>query len=50
MPTKTLPERPSLTQLKLQAKELTQAEDPTMEDAFIALIEASDQDDEAEAA
>ncbi|MBO9576528.1 MAG: ABC transporter ATP-binding protein [Sphingobium sp.] len=36
--------------LKAQAKELTQAEDPTMEDAFIALIEASHQDDEAEAA
>jgi ABC-2 type transport system ATP-binding protein len=30
--------------LKAQAKDLTQAEDPTMEDAFIALIQASDAD------
>ncbi len=36
--------------LKAQAKELTGAEDPTMEDAFIALIEASDDAREAEAA
>ncbi len=37
--------------LKAQAKALTGAEDPTMEDAFIALIEASDaHDDEAKAA
>ena len=36
--------------LKLQVKDLTGAEDPTMEDAFIALIEASDADDEAQAA
>ena len=34
--------------LKAQAKELTGAEDPTMEDAFIALIEASDAHDDHE--
>jgi len=36
--------------LKAQAKGLAQTEDPTMEDAFIALIRASDADDEAQAA
>ncbi|MBO9580844.1 MAG: ABC transporter ATP-binding protein [Sphingobium sp.] len=36
--------------LKAQAKELAEVEDPTMEDAFIALIQASDADEEAQAA
>lgn len=36
--------------LKAQVKELTGAEDPTMEDAFIALIQASDADEDAQAA
>ncbi len=34
--------------LKAQAHELTGAQDPTMEDAFIALIQASDADDEGD--
>ncbi len=36
--------------LKAQVRDITGAEDPTMEDAFIALIQASDADDEAAAA
>jgi ABC-type multidrug transport system, ATPase component len=36
--------------LKAQAARLTGKDDPTMEDAFIALIEASDADREAEEA
>ena len=36
--------------LKAQVRDLTGTEDPTMEDAFIALIQASDADDEAQAA